>query len=342
MCPISGNLKTFEVDGPALMILRMIIELGLNRLKEKVAKFKTESNRVGSEIGFNENGQYCSDDYRTVYCLETNLKKRPLEQRFQVGFGAVFLVKLLLQTTFFGSKINVNCSSTKADIILTGSTILTHVLSFACNSHEIEYLVNPGNIEARYMKTIGVGVFGVCSLFNHSCDPSVKRIAYGKKMVIYANRPIQKDEEITDSYKFLFATTSVKERKEQLYAKYSFECACKACIHLWPQYHAMKEATFVVCPFCKIDVDFSKHQCQDRKVRRIFKDIKQKLFKFQMTFAANTESGKILPETKSVVLDVISALGKMIVLPNFVFFQCQEVLKLCLYLEANKNDIDNI
>ena len=342
LCPVSANFKSSNLDGNVLLNLRIIVELGLDRLKEKVTKYKSENNRDLSKSGFDENGHYCSDDYRTVYYLETNFKKRSIPYLFETGVRAVFLTKLLLQTTFFGSGVDVHCPSTKADIILAGSTMTSHLLSFPSNAHEIGHLMNETDIMSPGSKPIGAGVFVVCSLLNHSCNPTVARTSYGERMVMYAVRPIHKDEEITDSYEHLFAQDSLVERKAELLDQYCFECECDACINFWPLFYHLKEETFVFCPSCKKNVDIFKHQCQDSKVKLNFEDIKLKIIKLQMAHQTNVKVKKFSPETEPMVLEVLSLLGKCVVHPCKMFNYCQEILKLCRANNAYDNYFINI
>lgn len=320
ICPISACIRTYNIDLYNLLVLRIVTSLGLNQLKEKVAKYETENVRDLSQLGFNENGQYCSSDYRTVYHLETNLKKRDIKHTLKYAYNAVFTVLMLLKTSFFGSNIDVHCSSTKEDIILTGSVILRHILSFNCNAHGVQECRN------NQINVIGAGAFGVCSLLNHSCDPAVSASFYGKRVVVFAIRSIYKGEELTDSYGYLFCNQPLAQRRMKLLSIYYFECSCKACSNHWPQYSSLNVDPYVFCPFCKKHVNIHEHQCRDHKVQYIFEDISRKIDEFSFAYE-KLNFMKIDAKTDSLALEIISRLGKLDVLPCQLFVNCQEIVQ---------------
>ena len=343
MCPISANLKTSKTNLHDLLVLQIIVILGLSQLKENVTKYKTEYNQGLSEMGFNENGQYCSNDYRTVYHLQTNFNKRDFKYRIKFGLDAIVIIKLLLQTEFFGSNINLNSSSTKEDIILTGSTVLTHLFSLACNAYEVvECQVNRKDFTDRDIKSIGSAVYGVCSLLNHSCDPAVARSSHGKRLAVFAVRSIDEGEDITDSYAYLYSTDSLTERRKALSSDYCFECMCKACINLWPLKSVMEMDPYVFCPYCKKHVNIRTHHCQDSEVEHAFDCILMKIQKFSFIFN-DMNFGNLSSKTEHLACEIISALMEYDVLPCKIMFYCQDTLKWCRMLHGNHWDVvDNI
>ena len=339
-CPILGNLKTLDISKSALLALRMVIELGLNQLKEKMATYKLENNQDRSKIALDENGHYCSDDYRPIYRLETHFTRMNATDRFKKALSAVCLMKLLLQTEYFGSNVNIRSPATKKDIILVGSVILTHLMSLPCNGHTIsEFQINKKTSSASYFKEIGSGVYAVSSMLNHSCYPNVSRNSYGKRLLIYATRSILIGEEITDSYEFLFASHPKEIRKMELYEQYYFECKCVACVNNW-SYFGLNDSIYMLCPFCERRVELSAHQCQNHDVRSTFKNVQKKASEFQKIQKKMLLGSNIpIAETEQLVLDTISALEKHVILPNRVLFDCQETLKFCRDLKGNHWDV---
>ena len=350
MCPILADLEDLWLYRHDLLSMQIVTDLGLNQLKEKVAKYKTEDCQVTSKTGFNENGQYCSDEYETIYHLETNFKKRDIKTILKYGLKVVRIVKVLLQTPFFGSNVNADNSSTKEDIILTGSIILMHILSFNCNAHGIqEYQCNQKEFAAHRLDytPIGSGVFALCSLLNHSCDPTVSRSCHGKKLAIFAIRSMRKGDEITDSYGCVYAADSLAERKMEL-SSYYFECTCRACVNpdIWLNRPALEEYPYVFCPACKKHVAIVGHCCKDLKICNIFTVITGKLAQLSSVMEGNNLQN-LNPKTKTLLIETISALEKYDVRPCNVFFMCQEMLKCCQLIEGNlwfyvdNNHLDN-
>jgi len=76
----------------------------------------------------------------------------------------------------------------------------------------------------------GEAVYPRLSKLNHSCDPNCT-VAYigSNECIIFANRPITPNEELTISY--VPRGWSVLQRKEHLKQRYGFDCACTRCIH---------------------------------------------------------------------------------------------------------------
>eukprot|EP00927_Polykrikos_kofoidii_P040386 TRINITY_DN34537_c0_g2_i2.p1 TRINITY_DN34537_c0_g2~~TRINITY_DN34537_c0_g2_i2.p1 ORF type:complete len:337 (+),score=57.12 TRINITY_DN34537_c0_g2_i2:59-1012(+) len=72
-------------------------------------------------------------------------------------------------------------------------------------------------------------VFATASIMNHSCAPNAFHHFDEKRNleVVYAMRPIKRNDEITISY---IDTMQVRaDRQEQLKDTYGFECRCEAC-----------------------------------------------------------------------------------------------------------------
>lgn len=74
---------------------------------------------------------------------------------------------------------------------------------------------------------VGLGLFCISPLINHSCDPNCVFVSVGREMRLVANRPIAKSEEITISYIDSFETRI--SRKEELLRSKFFSCKCNRC-----------------------------------------------------------------------------------------------------------------
>lgn len=64
--------------------------------------------------------------------------------------------------------------------------------------------------------------------------PNSYRYFVGKNIVINAVRPLQSGDIIAENYGAIFTRKSLRERQENLLARYWFKCSCTACTQDWP------------------------------------------------------------------------------------------------------------
>ncbi|EOY16201.1 Histone-lysine N-methyltransferase ASHR1 [Theobroma cacao] len=95
----------------------------------------------------------------------------------------------------------------------------------SCNAHAIV------DIE---MEQLGIGLYPVMSIINHSCLPNAVLVFEGKLAVLRAIAPVDEGDEVLISYIDLGRTT--RFRQDDLNGKYHFTCSCPRC-----------------CKFAKID-----------------------------------------------------------------------------------------
>ncbi|KND00705.1 uncharacterized protein SPPG_09147 [Spizellomyces punctatus DAOM BR117] len=102
---------------------------------------------------------------------------------------------------------------------LPPSEMIDLLCRFSCNSISVSdgELVN-----------IGVGVFPVLSLVNHSCSPNAAIIFNGERATLRAIKNIQVDEEICQSYMEIAEPRYV--RRKELKETYFFDCRCPLCL----------------------------------------------------------------------------------------------------------------
>ncbi|KAJ3673810.1 hypothetical protein LUZ60_005802 [Juncus effusus] len=72
----------------------------------------------------------------------------------------------------------------------------------------------------------GVGLWGLPSFINHSCNPNVRRLHVGDWVILHASRDIKSQEEINFAY--FDVLRPVRERKD-LVKRWGFECKCDRC-----------------------------------------------------------------------------------------------------------------
>ena len=74
---------------------------------------------------------------------------------------------------------------------------------------------------------LAFGLFYYPSFISHSCVPNVEMLGIGDFMFIFADRKIQKNEELTIYY--VENDEEFKKRQEKLKKQYGFECQCELC-----------------------------------------------------------------------------------------------------------------
>ena len=113
--------------------------------------------------------------------------------------------------------------------ILSGEEASELLFMIQCNAHRITHSNG---------QPVGLGLFPITSLMNHSCDPNCvhhfsietehpKALHSPPKLVMRALRDIVAGEELTYSYVDLYQST--KSRRKQLSQAYFFNCDCVRC-----------------------------------------------------------------------------------------------------------------
>ncbi|KAG0728945.1 SET and MYND domain-containing protein 4 [Chionoecetes opilio] len=88
---------------------------------------------------------------------------------------------------FFVDAAGASFTPSVGDIVLTGSTLFTHMMNLPCNAHSItELKVNINSYQESISTEIGCGAFGVLSLTNHSCNPTAARFSFGATVALRA------------------------------------------------------------------------------------------------------------------------------------------------------------
>ena len=115
------------------------------------------------------------------------------------------------------------------------SLALTHHLQIIqCNGFAIPEMQGKDDFRTYVPRDIGVGLYPVHGLLNHSCDPDLDVCFYGHTMVARAIKGIAKGQEICLDYGVLYFTQPKSVRQSTLKSQYYFECQCPACVNDWP------------------------------------------------------------------------------------------------------------
>ncbi|XP_042205046.1 SET and MYND domain-containing protein 4-like isoform X2 [Homarus americanus] len=182
-CPILPTFSALDMGKNPYLAYRILMKISHVRLKEIMPLLQCEAKTQAPEtLGFNKEGIYDATDYRSVYHLVTNKDKRSKSDLIRRCMQAFIVTKLLQQSgRYFLDSDGKPLAPSHEDIILTGSTLIHHMMNLICNAEadgimEID-LTDPmmGSINESF----GFGIYpGVC-LLNHSCNPTCARITYG-------------------------------------------------------------------------------------------------------------------------------------------------------------------
>ena len=164
------------------------------------------------------------------------------EDLFNRAMMSVCLLKILKDTQFFPQKSTEDTFT--SDEIFIGSLMMRHMNVLQFNAHEIYEFYRGDRTRMRPNKNslVGVGVYPQASYFNHSCHPGTARYNIGRKMVLRALVPLGPGQEVSENYGPVFYFKGRAERRQELGARYWFQCGCRACAEDWP---LLKQATKV-------------------------------------------------------------------------------------------------
>ncbi|XP_076178680.1 protein-lysine N-methyltransferase SMYD4 isoform X2 [Ptiloglossa arizonensis] len=205
------------------------------------------ANREGSQLGTSE--EYSPRDYRTVLELETHCATLEPNVNLIRAIEAIFLAKCF---TFVLSKMDVVC--TKETLFFLAIAMLHHLQAINCNAYEIVENVYDKETHAWEPRNVGGAIYPSVSLVNHSCYPNIVRHSYPSGTVVVRTlRFIGKGTEILDSYGPHFLIDSRLQRREYLWKKFRFLCACEACSQNWQ--YPLPETMNYKCRACSEIID---------------------------------------------------------------------------------------
>ncbi|XP_059490450.1 SET and MYND domain-containing protein 4-like [Neocloeon triangulifer] len=107
------------------------------------------------------------------------------------------------------------------------------LLKHNANSFSVEECFRYSRTDEFDLKHVAYGSYHVASLANHSCDPNVVCVYYGKTMVCRAIKPVKKGHQLFLRYCNLFYNLPKETRLERL-SQYKFDCDCDPCTLDWP------------------------------------------------------------------------------------------------------------
>nr|XP_045593541.1 SET and MYND domain-containing protein 4-like [Procambarus clarkii] len=230
-CPIVETLHVLENGGLLAVAYKLMMKTSHAKFKEIIPLLQYEAkNQPPKNLGFNKNGIYDASDYRSVYHLTTNKDKLSSEE-LKICIQAFIVTKLLqLSGRYFLSCDGEPFTPSLEDIILTGSTLIHHIMIINCNSL----------------------CFSNPTLMNHSCNPNCAAFYYGITCIIRAMQFIPAGKMLTTSYGEDFLQHTRDSRRLSLMTRFHFTCTCEACLNNWPTRQLANSPTLVIlkCTIC--------------------------------------------------------------------------------------------
>ncbi|XP_075227028.1 protein-lysine N-methyltransferase SMYD4-like [Lycorma delicatula] len=347
-CPILPHLISLGCSKLELLALRILLVASennnLNSLRDYINNIDEPYCHGSCDRlnGFDDNHQYCSNDYRTIHHLATNSNLRTIADLFRRSCFACCIVHCVDQLTDY-FKSNFNNITDNNDVNITsdnfkeyfenkcfaGGLLLRYLQSMPCNAHEVSEMcvfkprsVDKGsNTDDNFIydnKEIGGAAYPVLSLINHSCDPNVVRHSHnGDTVVLTAIQQIAKGEQILDNYGYHHAVHDLHTRQNHLFSQYHFLCNCIACVEDWPRYHLLPDKNIIyILPHMQKEVELSS-----KEFRTLLKKV------LSGDFSGDSVLKKLLKH--------LSLLQIAVKRPWKEYSECQEAIKQALSMQAN-------
>ncbi|XP_076750875.1 protein-lysine N-methyltransferase SMYD4 [Xylocopa sonorina] len=275
-------------------------------------------------------------NYRAILNLETNCTKIEPSINLVRAVEAIFLAKCF---TFVLSKMDVVCL--KETFISLAVAVLHYLQAINCNAYEIVENIYDKKTHVWEPRNVGGAIYPSVSLVNHSCYPNVVRHSYPSGIVVVRTlRFVGKGTEILDCYGSHWFAEGRLSRREYLWKKYCFLCACEACTHNWqypsPETMNIKcrvcsEVIAVIalndknaqtipskqCPKCTEKIDMNKIKSQLKQ------SVEKRLYAISKMYEGHYEQA--LPR----LLEHIQFIEKFFAAPNMETIKTQQCIIQC-------------
>ncbi|KAK7078355.1 hypothetical protein SK128_023496 [Halocaridina rubra] len=322
------------------LVYKIVLNYGCEKLMAILPILQRESAFPPYQRGFNSEGKYDSNDFRTVYHLVTNKECYPPEELFKKCMTAFILMKLLVESEkYFVDKAGVPRQAAKEELLAAGATLFHLLLNISCNSTEVlnkEVSLDPVQVNVG---TVAMAVFPTVALANHSCNPTARHYFCGNTVFLRAITFIQRGGEITDSYAGPFYFKRRNERKFKL-LDYHFRCMCDACTGNWGTYQTLRKALHIKCVQCHLGIsldetkpkcmgcklDYTRRERQQETWWRIVKEIKYAKERYDYVCVKLNLKHKMTQEDLSAASNYIEVMQKHADLPLQEFCFAQETM----------------
>ncbi len=363
-CPCLTWLDPTWVGRLGHLALRIVSIVGYGNLKNYYCNDSEEANKLRSSP-FNADGTY-SSGYNAIYHLVANESARKPENIFNFAMISIILMKVLFECMRLVmlesakergnnemvaalecqlSPIEKKVGPTAYQLEMLGTALIHHLQVIQCNAFAIPEMQGTDDFRTFVPRDIGLGIYGIHGLLNHSCNPGVDLIFYGDKMVGRAVCDIKKGEEICIDYGVTYFTHPKPIRKDTLKTQYYFDCLCEACQGDWPLWQEIEcvRPTFRCmnqdCRKALVDVGgpLPTHivcQCgQETPVMKNLNDLNasHQRYAIAMNLKAQTDNASVL----KALMEHASLMQKYICSPWRDYVSCQSSIKQSFRLMGN-------
>jgi len=196
-CPIMHFIKTTpgitRMNELAMKwFLKEYLKMGPKKYCVAVNNF-SKSKIDPKTRGFDENGQYKSDNFLAAYSLDSGVDNLSIDVLFFFNCIAVSMMHYLILSEFF-----INVPESCLGIVGASFVRILTVLDLNCRKLNINAPSLSFHQASQITLTIAFTLYPTISLFNHSCDPNIKRSGEltDRVRVMKAIQPIPKGTQV--------------------------------------------------------------------------------------------------------------------------------------------------
>ncbi|KAL5233657.1 hypothetical protein ACI65C_001067 [Semiaphis heraclei] len=238
-CPIMHLIKSTpgitKINQLAMKwFLKAYIKMGLKKYYSIVDNF-SESKIDPITRGFDEIGQYKSDNFLTAYSLDCNENKISMDVLFFFNCIAVDMLHYLTLSGLIIPECYIGTVGASLVRILTVLDLNSRKLNV--NAPSVSY-----RIDRQLSTPFALTLYPTISLFNHSCDANIKRSGEisDRIRVMKAVQPIPKGTQLYCTYGIMFHIHDKESRQRVCNDRFNFKCYCEPCIKNWPTFLCME------------------------------------------------------------------------------------------------------
>ncbi|KAK8740202.1 hypothetical protein OTU49_003099 [Cherax quadricarinatus] len=188
-CPILPTLYLPDMGRRHALAYRVMTKTSYAKLKELIPLLRLEAEEKSPmNLGFNNEGIYDVEHYRTVYHLKTNIEKHSSEAVVERCLEAFIITKLLhLSGRYFLTSDGEPFTPSHEDFVLTGSTLVHHMMNLMSTVRDITFFkVQVGVQQPSHQRACGNGIYSASCLMSHTCNANCSPFFYGKTEIVRA------------------------------------------------------------------------------------------------------------------------------------------------------------
>jgi len=227
-CPYLGHILESRVGKLGHMGLRVILAAGLDTILNKREGERSHHSKVLVDTS----GEYIGG-YEALLDLVGHSSGRNENEMFQYTLMAVYMSNILRHCGFYRTDVMKDRKLSVVENYVSGM-LLRFLQIISCNGIDFMETHCTGNVQKTTQRNIGMGLYPVTALVNHSCNPNMESVFYGKDLCLRAIRNVSTGQELTIDYGYLYYSMEQSERMSDLKSQYHFDCTCEACYHRWP------------------------------------------------------------------------------------------------------------